>query len=243
MKWRNAKVDKAFLGTTEEDFLRAARQYVASAYPNPDRVGCPGRDRLEALARHEWQHDDFLQNVEHVVNCSACFVEYHAIRKARKRKRAAVAGITGGVLLTLLVFSFITLISRHRTDIAAPLRTPAPVAREEARNVAVDLRPIEPNRGELSTERHKSVGHIVLHRANVTLSIQLPIGSEEGEYLVQVHDLAGTARLDASGNAVIRNYVTTLEVPLDLRALTPGQFKLTVRRPGMEALSCPVEVR
>jgi hypothetical protein len=38
----------------------------------------------------------------------------------------------------------------------------------------------------------------------------------------------------ASGQAVIRNYITTLQTALDLRSLPPGAYQLALRRQGDE---------
>ena len=91
---------------------RAGRDYVEAAYPNPDRIGCPGRKRLEALARHKSPLADDINDIEHVVNCSPCFVEYHTIRRAGRRRRAAIVGTLLGSVLVILAFSAIFLVRR-----------------------------------------------------------------------------------------------------------------------------------
>ena len=42
----------------EDRLLRAARDRVRSAYPNPSRAGCPERERLQAQARDECRPAD-----------------------------------------------------------------------------------------------------------------------------------------------------------------------------------------
>src|SRR5215472_7362515 len=80
-------------GVSEEKFLRAAREYVKWAYPNPDRVGCPGRARLQTLAHRKCSIADHMGEIDHIVTCSPCFVEYHAIRRAWKWTRIGFAGM------------------------------------------------------------------------------------------------------------------------------------------------------
>ena len=83
-----------------------------------------------------------------------------------------------------------------------------------------------------------------LERANLLLGIQLPIGSEEGLYLLQLIDAKDAPRIRASGDATIKDYVTTIEARLDLSALSPGRYTLRVQRQGALAVtSYPVEVR
>src|SRR5438552_19168078 len=91
-------------GVSEERFLRAARRYVETAYPNPDRVGCPGRERLEAIAHRKCSPADHMHDIDHIATCSPCFVEYQAIRTAWKRKRAALAAT--GVAAAVMVAAF-----------------------------------------------------------------------------------------------------------------------------------------
>jgi hypothetical protein len=71
---------------------------------------------------------------------------------------------------------------------------------------------------------------LLLPRARVRATILLAVGSEPGPYRVQVLDGDMNTRASATGAAVIRNFVTTLEADLDLRALTPGAYQLGVRR-------------
>ena len=90
MRRRKFTPDDIVPGVSEKKVIRAAREYVASAFPNPDRIGCPGRQRLEALALQTSAPDAGYLN--HLMTCSACFIEYQAIWKARKQKRALIIG-------------------------------------------------------------------------------------------------------------------------------------------------------
>jgi hypothetical protein len=57
-------------------------------------------------------------------------------------------------------------------------------------------------------------------------------------------DSSGAHRIEASGDAVIRDFITTAEVPFDLRQVPPGLFTLTVRRTELAVpAQYPVEVR
>ena len=83
-----------------------------------------------------------------------------------------------------------------------------------------------------------------LDRANLLLTVQLPIGSYEGRYLFTVVDSDQKARLETSAIAAMKGHVTTAEVRADLRSLPPGRFTLQVRRDGAFATtSYPIEVR
>jgi hypothetical protein len=74
--------------------------------------------------------------------------------------------------------------------------------------------------------------------------ILLPIGSGDGQYVLRLLDATGAIRAETTGSAMIKNYVTTVEAPFDLRSLPPGRFTLTVRRAAaLASTSYPVEIR
>jgi hypothetical protein len=57
-----------------------ADELFGRAYPNPDRVGCPSREDLIALARRERPIGDPAYN--HLKECSPCYLEGRAIQEA-----------------------------------------------------------------------------------------------------------------------------------------------------------------
>jgi hypothetical protein len=239
--WRSDS-DNILPGISEERFIRAAREYVRSAYPNADRAGCPGRNDLETVARRKrFPSDD---ETHHIATCSPCFSEYDAIRNAWKRRRAFVIAGTVAATLALGVVSGILLFSRGVT-VPTPLETRSvEMSNNLARKHLIDLRPYERFRGEGKGEQSLRPASIFLERANLDLTIQLPTGSEEGRYVFELIDSSGEHRIEASGDAVIRDFVTTAEVPFDLRKVPPGPFTLRVRRMERAApAQYPVEVR
>jgi hypothetical protein len=227
MRWRISAGDKILPGVSEERFLRAAREYARSAFPNPDRVGCPGRNRLEALARNHYRPTDEVEEVQHVATCSPCFAEYETIRRAWKRQRTVAAGALVAACLAIIGVAGFFFLGRY----SALQRIPKQL---------VDLRPFESFRGVAPG----SPGPVILRRENLMLVILLPIGSGEGQYVLRVLDASGATRIETTGNAMIKNYVTTVEAPFDLRSLQPGRFTLTVRRTAaLASTSYPVEAR
>jgi hypothetical protein len=53
---------------------------LGSAYPNPERVGCPPHDVLAALAKRERPIGD--PGYEHIVSCSPCYREFRSLQQA-----------------------------------------------------------------------------------------------------------------------------------------------------------------
>ena len=242
MKWRKSASDNILPGVTEERFLRAAREYVASAFPNPERRGCPGHKRLDGLARRKSPPDQ--KDIDHVVTCSDCFVEYQTFRKAWKRQRAAsVAGLVAAAL-AVMVFSGILIYRRHPAIMPTPPAKPVEVAQEQLRKTVIDLRPFERVRGQSPNNASGRLRPPVLERKNLLVTIQLPTGSAEGPYVFQLVDSSGSPQLETSGNAAIKDYVTTAEAPFDLRGIPAGRFTLTVRGAvELASASYVVEVR
>ena len=229
----------------EDRLLRAARDRVRSAYPNPNRAGCPGRERLEALARDECQPADEIADLEHVATCSPCFAEYDTIRTAWQRRRSRMlAGVAATVLAVIVCAGVFYL--NHRTAVvyAPPATKGVAVASADIRKQVLDLRPFETFRGVTPSEAQSAVQPPILERANLLLTVQLPIGSYEGRYLFTVVDSDQKARLETPATAVMKDHVTTAEVQADVRSLPPGRFTLQVRRDGAFATtSYPIEVR
>jgi hypothetical protein len=83
------------LGTEapEEKFKRISgivRNIMLNGYPNPRRVGCPGPNGVENLAKFTGDFDELAKqdNYEHVMHCSPCYGEY---LEAKRELRAMEA--------------------------------------------------------------------------------------------------------------------------------------------------------
>jgi hypothetical protein len=104
----------------------------------------------------------------------------------------------------------------------------------------LDLRPFAVTRGD---ERTKEPAGLVLSRARLKITIQLPVGSEPGEYEVQVLDANLKSRASSKCKAAIIDHVTTVETTLDTSALPAGGYQLAVRREGNDWQLFPVQVQ
>ncbi len=83
----------------------------------------------------------------------------------------------------------------------------------------------------------------MLPRGRLNVTILLPVGYEPGEYEMQVLDAELRSAPSAKGTAAIRDFVTTLEASLDLSALSPGGYRLAVRRRGADWRLFPATLR
>ena len=193
-------------------------------YPNPDRVGCPSRTDLIALARRQRPIGD--PAYDHIKECSPCYLEGRAIQEADAGRRRiltwasaavlAIAAGTGGWMLT-------NGRSPGDTEIQAQL----------------DLRPYAIMRGESQTTDRPP---LQLPRGRVLLTLVLPTGSEPGPYDVEVRDSNAVSTASASGEAGFQRQITVVAVALATGSLPPGTYVLAVRRAGGRWQEFPVRV-
>jgi hypothetical protein len=182
-------------------------------YPNPDRVGCPSRQDLIALARRERPIGD--PAYDHIKECSPCYLEGRAIQEADARRRiltwaaAAVLVVAAGTGAWMLTSGN----GQIEADVQAQL----------------DLRPYAIVRGESQPTEPRSLR---LPRGHVSLTLLLPTGSEPGTYHVEIRDSGAVSRASARGEAHLRNHVTTLDVAVATGSLSPGAYRLAVRHAG-----------
>jgi hypothetical protein len=79
-KKRRKDVDNSF----EKKFLRVLRRHLSHDYPNPKRIGCPGRQELDLLCTQPMKVEDWVVN--HLMSCSPCYLVYSEILRKEKTK-------------------------------------------------------------------------------------------------------------------------------------------------------------
>ncbi len=121
--------------------------------------------------------------------------------------------------------------------------TPVPeqiVAEAEPVEVTLDLRKYSVTRSDAPAEE---LPPLVLPRAKVRLTLLLPVGSEAGEYEVRVVGADKRTVASDSGIGALREFLTSLEVSLDLREASPGSYSILLRRDQEGWTSFPAEVQ
>jgi hypothetical protein len=73
--------------TPQEKWDRVQSAYqkgVQSAYPNPERLGCPGAEVLQELAARSARFEDIEEDEhwKHAIHCGPCYREYLDRREA-----------------------------------------------------------------------------------------------------------------------------------------------------------------
>ena len=209
------------------------------AHPNPTREGCPPPELLRRLARRELPIGD--PAYDHFAKCSPCYKELRTLQQVDAAKLATVAKrrqmmiAAAAVLVVAIVGSWFVL---RRTDYTDRVAQPStPTASQTAR---LDLRPLAVTRSE---DRKPGERPLEVPRGRVNATMLLPVGAAPGAYEVRILDRDLRARATARGSAEIRNYITTLEAAIDVTALEPGDYQLTLRREGGEWQMFPLRVR
>jgi hypothetical protein len=71
-----------------------------------------------------------------------------------------------------------------------------------------------------------------LTRDNLDLTIELPIGTEDGEYLLELRPSGDGAATRATGAAAWNGTAEVIRTHLDLRGVAAGEYTLVVQKRG-----------
>jgi hypothetical protein len=212
----------------EERLLAAGRSVFSTAFPNPNREGCPGQEIIRAIALRKVdlaQHRDFMV---HMSRCSPCFNDYAAFREeASKQKRRRLLTAVAAVFVVGLVVWLWSQLSRPRR----PLQFEA---------AAIDLGKWPVMRGP---EGNPPRPALELAKRPLDLTIYLPVGSEPGTYEVQVFKEPGRPIWSGEGEAHLENHRTTLHMRVDLSDWKRGQYILAFGPKGAEWTYGPLVVK
>ena len=64
-----------------ERLQKQLQDSILRNFPNPERLGCPGRSSLQELARRPMDEDiEGDRNWQHVTHCSECYREFLDVR-------------------------------------------------------------------------------------------------------------------------------------------------------------------
>jgi len=211
-----------------------------TANPNPDRVGCPPADTLAKLTRRQLPMDD--PAYVHLTECSPCYREFRSLQQSGPsfagwlpRSNSARWIAAGALLLVLAISGWFYGRSR-----GGPTEAPAAPVVATSRPLELDLRPYTVSRRERGTPTQPP---LALTAERIELTLLLPVGSEPGPHDVRLLGAGDRVFAQASGQAAIRDFVTTLRVEIDLGAVPAGDYRLAVRRDGDDWSLYPTLVR
>jgi len=211
----------------DKRLLDILRQGLATEFPNPERIGCPGNALLKGIAQGKVSLTEAEPWLDHLGSCSPCFQEFKEFRRqsALERRRVLTWVATAAVLL-VMVGGWLWVRGRHSV--------------ETTDTAVLDLRERSVARGQGQSE----TGHAPLEipRTAKHLILDLPIGSKEGPYEVGLLTETGDQILHATGIAQLHDHITDLRVGIDLSDVRAGAYSLGVRQPGLEWTRYPIRV-
>jgi hypothetical protein len=201
-----------------------------TAFPNPERLGCPEPGIFDLLRRREISPDDPVW--EHIDHCSPCYSQLAEIRETlfkqdriqdlRRAARAALIVIVFVGLSASFYFWQRARKNEGRTLIAS--KHEAAVINFEDGS---ELRGAQQPAGVAANSR---IQH--LPRNQLSLTVYLPLGSPAGEYELEISRLPEGEVWHAKARATIKDGLTSIPVEGDLRNLPAGEYRFRFRRIG-----------
>ena len=211
----------------DKRLLDILRQGLATEFPNPERIGCPGNALLKGIAQGKVSLTEAEPWLDHLGSCSPCFQEFKEFRResAIHRRRVLIWAATAAVLI-FAVGGWLWVRTRHSV---------------QATDVAVlDLRERSVARGQSQSEADQAP--LEISRTAKHLVLDLPIGSKEGPYDVGVLTDTGDQILRATGMTEVHDHVTALRVDIDLNSVRAGAYSLGVRQPNQNWTRYPIRI-
>src|SRR5216684_4447509 len=207
----------------DKRLLDILRQGLATEFPNPERIGCPGSALLKGIAQGRVSLTEAEPWLDHLGSCSPCFQEFTEFRRlAASQRRRIQAWVAVAAVLVFAVAGWLWMRARPSVEAVLDLRESS---------VARGQNPSET--GQAPLEIPRSAKHMIL---------DLPIGSKEGPYDVGLLTEAGDQILRATGTAQLHDHATSLRVDVDVSSVRPGAYFLGVRQPDLEWVRYPVRV-
>src|SRR5579863_4920007 len=208
----------------DKRLLDILRQGLATEFPNPERIGCPGSTLLKGIAQGKVSLTEAEPWLDHLGSCSPCFLEFKEFRRQSviQRRRVLTWAVASAAVLLFAAGGWLWVRARHSV---------------EATDTAIlDLRERSVARGQPPSES----APLQISRTTKHLVLELPIGSKEGPYDVGLLADTGDQIVSTTGRAQLRDRVTTLRVEVELSSVRPGAYSLGVRQPNLEWTKYPI---
>ena len=219
----------------EAQLLAATARILRTSFPNAERADCPPRQTLQVVARKATSEIEFRNVVDHLTCCSPCFAEYERLmRREKVWRNAKFLALCASVLITVgLAVWFYTLRASPDRRIPGPTVVqkesgPRQAVPNEFEIAVLDLRNQSPVRGDQPPTPSTDVALLPARR--LALSVYLPIGSEVGDYEMQILRGIETPLVSQEGTAKLENENVVVHVRADLTKLAAGRYLLRLRR-------------
>jgi hypothetical protein len=211
----------------DKRLLDILRQGLATEFPNPERIGCPGSALLKGIAQGNVSLTEAEPWLDHLGSCSPCFQEFKEFRRQSAiQRRRVLAWVATAAVLLFAVGGWLWVRARRSVE-------PTDTAVLDLRDRSVARGQSPSASGQAPLEISRTTKHLVL---------DLPIGSKEGPYDVGLLTDAGDQLLRATGIAQLHDHITDLRVDIDLSQVRAGAYSLGLRQAGLEWTRYPIQV-
>lgn len=218
---------RSFTRRQEKKLLEAAAALAREQFANPDRSGCPSERTLRLLASRDPSVESEPPLVDHIGTCSDCFSDYSRYRRDYKFRIRLYFAVPAAVFASVLVaWIFVPRSSPPTPPQVERVEVP-PAPRAEVA-MTLDLRNRATVRGETPAKGTGSIPRLA--REPLDLSIQLPVGSENGRYELNLIDGKREVLRRATGQAALKSFIQVLSIKLDCSDLPAGTYTLRLRR-------------
>lgn len=202
-----------------------------TAYPNPERIGCPAPEVFEALKRREIAFDDPVW--QHIERCSPCYCEFANIRKEifrqeRKSNSANRFRLAAGLAVAIALGSGAYL-WQHRSPTDQGSNT-GRIGAQSGEAAVLNFEDGSELRGAGEPET-QTLTPQHLRRNQLRLTVFLPLGSPSGKYELEMVSADQKIAWHETGTATIKDGLTSVSVSGDLRQLVAGKYAFRFRRP------------
>ena len=220
----------------EDRFLSAAKEALLNDFPNPERDGCPNSETIKAIAFGRIKGEEARRWRVHAATCSPCIREYVAFRKnAERARRVRAAGLIAAAAVLIVIIGWAVL-----AKLGVRLGHGVVAWAEGWQQASIDLRGYEALRG---AEPGPVLPPLVLPRGKLVLTLDLPVGSEPGNYDVELEQPSGQIVAQTTGTANLVNGLTVLKLRVDTRHAHAGGASLRVHPPGRSWSRYPITLR
>jgi len=187
------------------------QQAALKEFPNPDRIGCPPAEALEAMARRKRPTTE--ADLHHITHCSPCFGAFLTIRNSvgkQRLVRTAIALASAAVLVLGIFLAAHFQTGNRPTEVIAQW----------------NLEHASPQRG--AENQRQAV--VEAPRKRGTVFIQLPLGSDDGQYDVEIRKYTNAVPIRTfHGVAAIQNGHTNLPIQMDFSGLPDRRYYVAFR--------------
>jgi hypothetical protein len=196
-------------------------------FPNPERIGCPGREIVAAIAAHKMPLSQAESYLDHLTSCSPCYRDFLQLQTEHRQHRTRmIFAVAASVLIVAAIATWAAIRGHDNVQVA--------------QSVVVDLRNRSLTRG---TDSMPSEPPLEVSRNASRLDIYLPLGSGDGPYDLRVSTANGEALLTREAVAKIEQGITSLRVDVSLSTASPGLYVLELRKAGSEWNSYPLRIQ